>query len=454
MRALIAFFLLSNTATFPTLPVPSDDWQVWQDHAPIQDQEWLPLCRVLWRLGQRSPEVLDQISRAAPAPTTWHEHPTEMRGQWCAFSGQVISSKTIPLVAEAQGSFPFTEIHRLVVRPVDQGPPAIVYCRSVSRAWKRMEASEIPFNEPCRVVGVFLKTLTEPDRDSQPLVAAGHVSWYPRQGNFAAKVPPSWVELAQLGIDMSLWDQVRQQKPLVAEDRECFYQLLSAAGAAEFLTSTGPTARLDIPAVLQDPIRHQGTPYEVRGTARRVVRVEVESAELRQRFGVDHYFEVDMFVPLDPPVRLLQQPQGSSSAEPGTGQLFSTFPVTCCVRKWPAHLPIGDKVTQEVRVVGCFFKVWTYASEFMSRADESSGAGGNARSGPSARRQPSPLLIAHRADPVAPQTPAYPPLGWGIGGAFVMVCGVLLWWHRREGAAKRSARHASGHRPPADLELD
>jgi len=126
---------------------------------------------------------------------------------------------------------------------------------------------------------------------------------------------------------------------------------------------------------LQRPQDFQGEVLPIAGTARRITRIDVPDSDIRVRFGIDHYFEIDLFVPLgEASVRLGEA--GGNDKQP---VFRNTFPATLIVRQLPPGLAAKDNLHEQIRAVGVFFKIWTYDSRYAAKFDQV---------------QPAPLFIA------------------------------------------------------------
>ena len=155
--------------------------------------------------------------------------------------------------------------------------------------------------------------------------------------------------------------------PLGDLDREAFYQMLHALGKPEAakLKATGPDP-LDPVPLLKAPEEHHGEVLRVRGRVQRVMKVPVEDADIQRRFGIKHYYEIDLFLPLgDTSLRFGKDPKGEKNPVYG-----NTFPVTLIVRELPPDLPEGENVRDVVRADGVFFKVWTYRSKYTDKFNQ------------------------------------------------------------------------------------
>ena len=134
------------------------------------------------------------------------------------------------------------------------------------------------------------------------------------------------------------------------------------------------------------------------GTARRAIRVQVDDADIRTRFKIDHYFEIEMFT---------EDSQNN--------------PITVCVRRLPRGMPLGDNIRETVRIPAFFFKMWSYrAGPSASQKDK----GVN----PDNVRWPAPLFIGRepiwiRPEDLRDDNPWFGVIG---GTMFIMALG-LVW---------------------------
>src|SRR5690606_19402810 len=100
--------------------------------------------------------------------------------------------------------------------------------------------------------------------------------------------------LGDLGMDMGQFDFVQNRSPIQAEERECFYQLLAAAGRAKpqelfRLTDRPPDDDYSVVPLFNEPEQQHGKLVALTGTARRAMLVklhEEQEAEIIQRFGI------------------------------------------------------------------------------------------------------------------------------------------------------------------------
>jgi hypothetical protein len=226
-------------------------------------------------------------------------------------------------------------------------------------------------------------------------------------------------------MDVGLFDDVRpgNGKPLAAEEGECFYQLFSALRRVPPDALAAQAQELDLPALLGSPQTQHGAVFKLEGTVRRITRVIV-SEQMRQRFGLHAYYQLDLFVRLEDQVIQLGQRRGA--VDPPT--FDSSYPVTACVLDLPSGLTEGADLREEVRLTGAFFKLWVYRSRYLSGFKERP-------------LQPSPMLLGRAPLLVERQPVLGGGLRIGLGCTFLILLATIwlvLWRTSRRDA--RSAR--------------
>ena len=211
-------------------------------------------------------------------------------------------------------------------------------------------------------------------------------------------------------MDISRLAEVQHKKGIEATDRECFYQTLAAVRLAEpaQLTKLG-RQQFDIARMIKSPQEVVGELYTLRGRARRAILVRVEDPDIQSRFGIDHYFEVDVFVPLDVNVRF-------DDPDDPDGKLFTDFPFVVCVPELPAGMPTGDDIHVPISFTGFFVKLWAYRTEFMT----------GSRRTDRPKLQLSPLLIGPTVITENREFQSAPYLGLFLATLFTV--GLLAIW--------------------------
>ncbi len=169
------------------------------------------------------------------------------------------------------------------------------------------------------------------------------------------------------------------------------------AGVRHALASA-EAGKFSVAPLFNQPEEQFGRLMVLEGVARRALRVDISAdRDVRDRFGIDHYFEVDIFT---------DDSQNN--------------PIVFCVRHLPAGFPTGEAISEQVRLAGFFFKSWAFRSR---RPTEVVGEGGRA----DRPRQLAPLLVAREPTWLQAPTPA-PSLFSGLiaGGLFLVVL-VVVW---------------------------
>jgi len=395
---------------------------------PLMPSEEDVLVKILYRLPRLG---LDNLQRWRQTKVTWDQlaaAPGDHRVEVFRVRGRVKQVTKQPLLAEQAELFEMEHFYRVTLELADSPYQALLLARRVPAAWELDQ----PLDEPAAADALFLK-LGDAQEENPPLIfAAGRVAWLPDRTAGEKQVGPSHVALARLGMDAGQWELVRKTngRGLVEEDREAFYQLLAALnrpGASEL--RGGGQQPLDVVPLLEQPAEHQGELMAVEGLARRVMKVPVSDRDVRSRFGIDHYYEIDLFVSLGD--RSLKFGKGKQDQEPAV--YHHDFPATLIVRELPPGLAEGENLHQLVRADGVFFKIWTYKSAFSAKFDQA---------------QPAPLFVAARSSVVRTQTVA----NWVVSTLVLIAFGlaasvvvVIAWWQRS------GERRAAAVESPADF---
>jgi len=114
---------------------------------------------------------------------------------------------------------------------------------------------------------MFLKVGDSSGEWPELVLAADRIAWHPDRVDADLGIAEDHVLLGDLGMDVGLFDQVRDRKGLVAADRECFYQLLTAVGradAAELARHGRNRKQFNIAQLLTTPKTERGKPSNPR----------------------------------------------------------------------------------------------------------------------------------------------------------------------------------------------
>jgi len=276
------------------------------------------------------------------------------QGDLLRVEGTLEEIAAIELPAGLAARFEMPRVYRCRIAREGNGERVTLLVREVPRAWKMGDLSE-----QVSAVGVLLGPSGEggPDDAGGVLLAASRLAWHPD------------TPLGRLGMDVGLLDEVAQRVPMKERERDAFYQMLDAVGSFE--EPEQARAPDSVVPLFNDPGGQVGRLVELVGIARRAIRVPVPDEEVRQRLGIDYYFEVELFTP---------DSQGN--------------PLVCCLRELPEGMPEGDRIAENVWLWAFFLKVWSFETRGEVMKDE--------RAAP---RQLAPLLVGRtlhwRRDPLA-----------------------------------------------------
>jgi len=399
---------------------------------PLGPSEEEVLAKILYHYSRFG---LDNVERWRKVGVTWDQvaaAPGEHRAEIFPIRGRAKLVEEIKLLPELAELLEFGSYYRVMISIADSPYQAIVSTRRIPAAWKVGGA----LDEPAEADGLFLKVGDETAEQPQLYFAAGRVAWLPEKSHAEAHVGQPQIELAKLGYNIGLFDDVRASKtlPLGDADREAFYQMLSVLGKpeAEKLKATGPDP-LDPVPLLKTPEEHHGEVLRVRGRVQRVMKVPVEDADIQRRFGIKHYYEIDLFLPLgETSLRFGKDPKGEKNPVYG-----NTFPVTLVVRDLPTDLPEGENVREVVRADGVFFKVWTYRSKYTDQFNQ---------------LQPALMFLATQPEVITEEPQANVVISVLVFAAFGVAAGTVLivwWWFGwTDRAAIAAARAAEPQAPP------
>lgn len=391
------------------LGIDESHWEQLYDGRPLGSEESETLTKLLFRMPRFDPPQWYRWAKTELNVDEVLKAPQEFRGQGMIVRGRARQVEALELLPELVPLYEFRKYYRVTVALEGSPHPVVIMTRAIPQLWK--DTAEL--DEPVIVRGLFLKA-GEPDGDKTPLYfVAPRLGWLPDKVNPELGVHETFVWLAQRGMDIALWDDVRANNgaAIGGTEAECFYHLLATLKAAspEDLAKV-KAAPFDLPLMLTDPDPLLGRPYHCTGIARRVQKVTVSEA-FRERLGIDHYYEIDMFLPLDNQAIRLAPAKGQEDVPTFT----DGFPVTFNVTHLPEGVAEGDNVYYSLRLDGIFFKLWAYQSEYIKQFNKN-------------LRQPSPLLMGTQVK-LMPKDQAAAGEGWGSATLMMAVVGgVLVIW--------------------------
>ena len=388
------------------LGIDASQWRNFYQDRPFDVGEEEYVNRVLARIHRVGRESLYAFRKTDWQPQQIIDSPHEHQGETFLLRGRAKQIKKVPLLAELLERYEFEHHYQITIDLADHEHEAIVCVTHLPKAWPQ----EGSIDEPIEVEGVFVKTSPQENKPTQFIFVANNIAWLPERIDLKHGITEEILLLSKQGFDASTLDEVRTRNlhDLTEGDREAFYEML---GAVEKIPANTPelthAPHVDIGACLTSPEQQHGHFVSVLGTAKRIERIEIESSEIRTRFGLDHYFVLYIFVPLNE-----QRIKWSRTANDPHPRIFdNNFPVTVCVRTLPPGLKPAPKTREYVRVQGPILKIWAYKPQ---------GEGSDLV-------QPSPMVLASTVHVVEAAKPA--PSFWTnivFGIMLLGLCG-LLW---------------------------
>lgn len=380
------------------------------DGQPLGAEDEETLVRMLYQMPRFPLDALQRWAAPRLDVAVLSGAPADHRGDAVKLAGRAKQLRHVKLAPEIVERFEFADYYIVTIESSDPPCRLEVCTRAIPQAWRPG-----PLDEPVSAQALFLKT-SSTDADPALVFVTPRVAWHPDRVDEANFISADLLELAKLGMDIGLFDAIRgrNRKGIESVDSECFYQLLAAVGRAAPGELAG-LARRDPPfgPLLQSPRSNQGKLFSLHGTARRVTRILVGERDLQERFGFDHYYQIDIFVPLGNQVVRLGDP-GESEEVP---TFSNEYPITVCARQLPPGMREGDDIRQEVRVAAVYFKLWSYRSEYISSFDNR-------------QLQIGPMLIGRDLELIEFQSARSPWVGIIAGVVFLVVLAITwlgLW---------------------------
>ncbi|MCA9228382.1 MAG: hypothetical protein KDA47_22340, partial [Planctomycetales bacterium] len=409
------------------------------------------LAKILYRLPRFLPS---EIKRLARTDVDWNElqaNPGEHRVEVVRLEGMVQSVEVFEMPREMAELFEFDKQYLVTMLLPESPGPVIVHALKVPDAWL---AAAGELNQHAVAEALFLQV----GRDGEGPAfhfAANRIAWLPEQASDAMKIGPTEVLLAEHGVDVGLMETVRERnrKPLDGADYESFYQMLAAARSIATGASDIAAQPMPLVQVLEHPQQFQGQWMSVHGRARRITKIVVESADIRERFKIDHYWQIDSLAPVGKTVIQFKTPKPGEEAP----TYADAFPMTLCVLELPPELEAarlkaeqsGPDATlnEPIQFEGFFYKLWVYRSRYTTQFDDR-------------LMQPSPMFVAF-SPAIASPAESNPWIGLAAGGGFLIALSIVwiaVWrMGRRDDAMEKrmtERRQPNDGGSLNDLDLD
>jgi hypothetical protein len=429
------------------------------------------LVRILFRLPRigyesihkwRKPDLqLDQLMADTPA------HRLEV----IPLQGRLLGVEQREVAPELAQRLEIKHYYLARISLTDLGYEAVVAVRRIPAHW--LVAPDL--NEPVSLDGIYLKVLDQTADPPQLLFVSRRIHWLPDRPVPEMNIGPDQLRLAALGLDLTLLEDLKQsnRRELGDLDREPQYQLLDLVGrtpAAKFVAD--PPKEIDVVALLQAPEKHQGELVSVYGFAQRITKIMVQDPDIRARFGITHYYEIDVGVNLGDktihfvddakgkgkkkaPAGAEEKPGESAAEKPAaekttskkavpTGPIFNNdYPVTVCVRELAPGLEPADSMRDLVHIDGIFMKTWAYRNAKMAQFEN--------------KLQVAPLVIGKVAQRVVPAKVynwvSDVLVGFAIA-ATALIIGSVIWWFRAGAGDRESEARAKEAATPSFAGLE
>lgn len=426
------------------LDIGRSDLESFVDGEPISEADEEAFMKILFRMPQIGRGEMARWKRGRAEWPRLRADPGGARGDFFELRGRARTVKRVRVREELAELFAFDHYFEVQLE-VAEDVRVTVFTRTVPEAWRARER----LDERCRASAMFLKLGDSLNDRAHFLFAARRIAWLPDQVDRELGIGPDQVLLGNLGMDVGLFDAVQARNGLSmnAEERECFYALLSAVGQATSKQMARHAADVPLRTLLQTPERMHGRVLEVPGSVQRITRVIVEEEDIQRRYGIRSYYQLDVLVSLDDvEVRLESDNEGKA------GPTYRThFPFTCCALTIPAEWKpyVGEERAGPSTVLrGVFYKLWSYSNRYVTSFD-------------AARRQLSPMVIVRTPKPTTTVSRTNRAARIAIGISFIMVL-ALIWfvvWRlnradRRYAGSALQERFSTGPPNLAELEAE
>jgi len=342
-----------------------------KDDLPLDPQAKTAVS-MLYRLRKASPSTLDRFAAFSKdvSLTQARDETIDFRFWLFRFPANLTKIQKVPIAGAPQTTDSIGHLYRCTALATDSTGSSIP-CTILTRSIPSQLPLETEINTPIQVTGflycrALVRTSVEAGPADQPTDAnqptlvfiADHFAWFPKTASVANK---QMVALASTGFDVAQLDQVKScnGKALGAKDADAFYQMLATVGATNELPPAIP-----IKSVIAKSTENIGARVELTARCRTCTRVKITDPDKRERYGIDHFYQMFVFPELDQAIVLTENtPDGPAKA------VYKRFPVTICATRLPAGLSPEDINGNAISIDGTFFRIWKYDAEINRQAN-------------------------------------------------------------------------------------
>ena len=347
-----------------------------KDDQPLDIQSETAIS-MLYRLRKASPATLDRFVTYTRDVTLSQaqEDTIDYRFWLFRFSANLKKIQRVPITGAPNTSDSIQDLYRCTAEATDASGK-LFHCTILSRSVPSQLPIDIAIDAPIKCTGLlYSRALIDPtakDLDAdEPNAAnltlvfiADRLAWFPKTETVADK---RMVALAASGFDVSQLDQIKKRngKPLGGGDSEAFYQLLATV-AGQPAEQENQSPIVPIKTIIAKSTDNIGARVAMTARCRDCTRVEVTDPDKRQRYGVEHYYQLVLFPDLNQSIVL------SENTDDGPVQaVYDRFPITVCATKLPAGVYEEDVEGEAISIDGTFFRIWKYDAEINQRAKTS-----------------------------------------------------------------------------------
>jgi hypothetical protein len=396
----------------------------------LSDATRTELIELIWRLRTFDAPQLAIWAQGLPTKTDGLQ--TSDAGVLGSLKGRVTNVTRHELPADLASRFEMPAYYECEMTGTDVGPATILTAR-VPQAWLKMNS----LDEPAAASAVLVDVRSDNKDSPHGIFVSREIAWHPVEPNLPF-VSVGKSILGGLGLDVGLFDGVRQRTSIAASEAELFYKLLGVVGGIG-TNQLDRIARQQLPFIAQRWANQAQMQKSSGDPARVQLAREVEDRAAKARYSVAPLFndaanQVGELVALEGIVRRVT-PISFRNFHYFEIDLFTddsqNNPIVFVVRELPPGMPIGDGLHVPVRIAGFFFKSWSFQSRraTLPTADDSAAA-------PGEMRQFAPLVIGR--SPIMleqAQTPGSESFGWIAAAICLVLLGVIWvagWWLARE----------------------